>query len=269
MAQADADLILQTQNSNSLFSKMTFIGLSDYDCEEARFPYWFLENVHTLESLLVEWSCFKKIFQDKGEISEKTHTQIKTLMLNELPKLQHICEEGSQIDPVLEFLEYLDVDSCSSLTNLMPSSVTLNHLTKLEIIKCNGLKYLITTPTARSLDKLTVLKIKDCNSLDEVVTGVENVDIAFMSLQILMLECLPSLIKFCSVKCFMKFPSLEKVIVGECPRMKIFSAGNTSTPILRKVKIAEIDSEWHWKGNLNDTIYNMFEDKLTVKVEEP
>ncbi|XP_039685413.1 uncharacterized protein [Medicago truncatula] len=262
MAQADADLILQTQNSNSLFSKMTFIGLSDYDCEEARFPYWFLENVHTLESLLVEWSCFKKIFQDKGEISEKTHTQIKTLMLNELPKLQHICEEGSQIDPVLEFLEYLDVDSCSSLTNLMPSSVTLNHLTKLEIIKCNGLKYLITTPTARSLDKLTVLKIKDCNSLDEVVTGVENVDIAFMSLQILMLECLPSLIKFCSVKCFMKFPSLEKVIVGECPRMKIFSAGNTSTPILRKVKIAEIDSEWHWKGNLNDTIYNMFEDKV-------
>ncbi|XP_039690151.1 uncharacterized protein [Medicago truncatula] len=262
MGQADADMILQTQNSSSLFSKMTVIGLSDYESEEARFPYWFLENVHTLESLVVQWSCFKKIFQDKGEITEKTHPHIKRLSLNQLPKLQHICEEGSQIDPVLEFLEHLVVDSCSSLINLMPSSVTLNHLRRLEIIKCNGLKYLITTPTARSLDKLTVLKIKDCNSLDEVVTGVENVDIAFMSLQILMLECLPSLIKFCSIKCFMKFPSLEKVIVGECPRMKIFSAGNTSTPILRKVKIAEIDSEWHWKGNLNDTIYNMFQDKV-------
>ncbi|XP_024632087.1 uncharacterized protein [Medicago truncatula] len=262
MEQADADMLLQTQNTSVIFCKMTWIGFNCYDTDDASFPYWFLENVHTLESLYIGGSRFNKIFQDKGEISEMTHTQIKTLNLNELPKLQHICEEGSQIDPVLEFLEYLLVDGCSSLINLMPSSVTLNHLTRLEIIKCNGLKYLITTPTARSLDKLIVLKIKDCNSLEEVVNGVENVDIAFISLQILILECLPSLIKFCSGECFMKFPLLEKVIVGECPRMKIFSARDTSTPILRKVKIAENDSEWHWKGNLNDTIYNMFEDKV-------
>ncbi|KEH16910.1 NBS-LRR type disease resistance protein [Medicago truncatula] len=262
MVQADADMILQTQNSSALFCKMTCIGLSSYNIEEARFPYWFLENVHTLESLFVEWSCFKKIFQDKGKISEKkTHPHIKSLLLNQLPKLQHICEEGSQIDPVLEFLEVLRVLSCSSLTSLMPSSVTLNHLTKLEITECNGLKYLISTLTARSLDKLTVLKIKGCDSLEEVVNGVENVNIAFISLQSLMLECLPSLIKFCSSKCSMKFPLLEKVIVGECPRMKIFSVGDTSTPILQKVKIAKNDSEWHWKGNLNNTIYNMFEDK--------
>ncbi|KEH17599.1 disease resistance protein (CC-NBS-LRR class) family protein [Medicago truncatula] len=262
MEQADADMLLQTKNSCALFCKMTYLGLAGYNTEDARFPYWFLENVHTLESLYVGGSQFKKIFQDKGEISEKTHLHIKSLTLNHLPKLQHICEEGSQIDPVLEFLECLNVENCSSLINLMPSSVTLNHLTKLEVIRCNGLKYLITTPTARSLDKLTVLKIKDCNSLEEVVNGVENVDIAFISLQILMLECLPSLVKFCSSECFMKFPLLEKVIVGECPRMKIFSAKDTSTPILRKVKIAQNDSEWHWKGNLNDTIYNMFEDKV-------
>ncbi|KEH40885.1 CC-NBS-LRR resistance protein [Medicago truncatula] len=222
MEQADADMLLQTQNTNALFCKMTCIGFNCYDTDDASFSYWFLENVHTLETLVVEWSCFKKIFQDKGEITEKTHPHIKRLILIELPELQHICEEGSQIDPILEFLECLEVLSCSSLTNLMPSSVTLNHLTMLEVIRCNGLKYLITTPTARSLDKLTVLMIKDCNSLEEVVNGVENVDIAFISLQILMLECLPSLIKFCSSECFMKFPLLKKVIVGECPRMKIF-----------------------------------------------
>ncbi|RHN78310.1 hypothetical protein MtrunA17_Chr1g0164111 [Medicago truncatula] len=44
--------------------------------------------------------------------------------------------------------------------------------------------------------------------------------------------------------------------------MKIFSEGNTSTPILQKVKIAENNSEWLWKGNLNNTIYNMFENKV-------
>jgi hypothetical protein len=44
--------------------------------------------------------------------------------------------------------------------------------------------------------------------------------------------------------------------------MKVFSEGYTSTPGLRKVEIAETHEEWFWKGNLNDTINNMFEDKV-------
>ncbi|GAU50936.1 hypothetical protein TSUD_411330 [Trifolium subterraneum] len=135
----EANVILQAQNSSALFTKMTFLGLSHYNIEDATFPYWFLQNVHTLESLHVEWSCFKKIFEDEGQISEKkTYPQLKNLTLNGLHKLQHICEEGFQIDPVLEFLEHLDVDSCSSLLSLLPSSATLNHLEYLEITNCNG-----------------------------------------------------------------------------------------------------------------------------------
>ncbi|RHN78270.1 hypothetical protein MtrunA17_Chr1g0163651 [Medicago truncatula] len=84
MVHADADMIFQTQNSSALFRKMTIFGLSCYNSEEPRFPYWFLENVHTIETLYVEWSCFKTIFEDKGEISERTHAQIKNLTLNEL-----------------------------------------------------------------------------------------------------------------------------------------------------------------------------------------
>ncbi|XP_045823829.1 uncharacterized protein LOC123916419 isoform X2 [Trifolium pratense] len=253
----EANLILQAQNSSALFTKMTFLGLSHYIIEDATFPYWFLQNVHTLESLRVEWSCFKKIFQDEGQISEKkTYPQLKRLTLYQLQKLQHICEEGFQIDPVLELLEYLDVKFCSSLLSLFPSSVTLHHLEYMVIKGCNGLRKLITSSTAQSLHKLTSLKVEDCNSLEEIITGEENVGIAFISLELLLLDCLPSLNKFCSSKCFLKFPLLR-----ECPRMKIFSEGNTSTPNLRKVKIAEND-EWLWKGNLNDTITNMFAHKV-------
>ncbi|CAI8601837.1 unnamed protein product [Vicia faba] len=260
--QKDADMILQAQNSSALFTKLTFLGLGFYNNEDSTFPYWFLNNVHTLEVLVVEWSRFKKIFQNEKQTSEKTHTRIKNLVLSELHKLQQICEEGSRIDPVLEFLEHLWVASCSSLTNLLPSSVTLNHLNYLEIISCNGLKSLITTPTAQSLVKLKTLKVRDCKSLEEIITGVESVDIAFVSLEVLMLECLPSLNKFCSSKFFLKFPLLEKVIVRECPYMKMFSERNPSTPNLRKVKNAENEEEWHWKGNLNDTIKKMFEEKV-------
>ncbi|XP_045825215.1 uncharacterized protein LOC123917515 [Trifolium pratense] len=261
----EANVILQAQNTSALFTKMTYLCLSFDIIEDATFPYWFLQNVHTLESLLVEWCCFKKIFQDEGQISEKkTYPQLKMLTLYQLHKLQHICEEGFQIDPVLAFLEYLDVDNCSSLLCLLPSSATLNHLEYLEITNCNGLKKLITSPTAQSLHKLISLKVKDCNSLEEIITGEENVGIAFISLELLMLDCLPRLTKFCSSKCFLKFPMLKEVIVRECPRMKIFSEGNTSTPNLRKVKIAEND-EWLWKGNLNDTITNIFEDKVAFR----
>jgi hypothetical protein len=199
-------------------------------------------------------------------MSEKTHTQIKELSLLALPNLEHICEEGFQMDTVLELLEYLRVDSCPSLINLLPSSATFTHLVHLEIKDCNGLTKLITSSTAQSLIKLTILKIEACNSLEEIIIGEENVHITFISLQILMLECLPSLNQFCSSKCFFKFPLLEYVIVRECPRMKVFSERYTSTPNLRKVYIDENGEEWFWKGNLNDTIKNMFEDKVCTFV---
>ncbi|GAU45469.1 hypothetical protein TSUD_13120 [Trifolium subterraneum] len=102
----DANIILQAQNSSGLFTKMTSLWLYDYKNEDT-FPYWFLQNVHGLENLVIESSCFKKIFQDEGQIREKTQAQIKELTLSALPNLEHICEEGFQIDSVLEFLEYL------------------------------------------------------------------------------------------------------------------------------------------------------------------
>ncbi|WJX10976.1 hypothetical protein P8452_01642 [Trifolium repens] len=257
----EANMILQAQNSSGLFTKMTYLGLAGYKNEDT-FPYWFLQNVRGLEKLVIEHSCFKKIFQDEGRMSEKTHTQIKHLTLNSLPNLEHICEEGFRIDPVLEFLEYLWVSHCSSLTNLLPCSATFTHLVQLEIKDCNGLTKLITSSTAQSLINLTTLKIEACNSLEEIILGEENVHITFISLEILILVSLPSLNRFCSSKCFFKFPLLEVVILRECPRMKVFSEGYTSTPGLRKVEIAETHEEWFWKGNLNDTINNMFEDKV-------
>ncbi|CAJ2670261.1 unnamed protein product [Trifolium pratense] len=257
----DAMMIMQSQNLDSLFNKLTFLGLSDYENDEATFPYWFLQNARSLEHLVVADSSFKKIFEDERLVSMKIHTRLKKLSLFQLPKLQHICEDGSLIHPLLEHLEQLYIHHCRSLTNLLPSSVTFSHLTYLWIKKCNKLVNLITSSTAQSLVKLKELNVEDCDSLQEIIMGKENVDIAFVSLQRLMLKGLPSLNNFCSSKCCLKFPLLEQVAVSNCPAMDIFSEGNTSTPSLRKVRIEENGEEWYWKGNLNDTIKKMFEDK--------
>ena len=263
--ERDATKILQAQNIGALFNKISFLGLYEFETEDSTFPDWFLQNVYTLKKLVIEDSSFKKIFQDERLVNEKICTRLKELTLHELPKLQHICEEGFQIDPLLEFLEYLNVDGCSSMINLVHSSVTFSHLTYLEIEDCNGMINLISSPTARSLAKLTTMKVKDCNSLEEIMVEEEDeviYDIAFLSLEILMLECLPRLNRFCSNKCFLRFPLLEEVVVRQCPRMKKFSEGDISTPKLRKVKTAEDNKEWLWKGDLNGTIKNMFGDKV-------
>ncbi|KAJ1435918.1 Leucine-rich repeat domain superfamily [Sesbania bispinosa] len=255
----NANVILQSQHLDALYTKLTRVGLYGYGNEEDIFPYWFLQNAHALEWLFVEWSSFKKIFQD---VSEKVYTRLKSLILSGLPKLEDICEEGSQVHPIIEFLEYLKINECHSLTNLLPSSGTFGYLIYLGITNCNGLINLITSPTAQSLSKLVEMEVENCNSLEEIITGKEDVDIEFTSLEVLKLECLPRLNKFCSNNCSLKFPLLEEVFVRECPRLKIFSEGYTSTLNLRKVKVAENDEEWLWKGSLNDTIKNMFDDKV-------
>ncbi|KAL4300978.1 hypothetical protein HN51_052376 [Arachis hypogaea] len=264
--EKDAANILQTQNIGSFFNKISFLALSRYKTEGSAFPDQVLQNICSLKLLNVEWSSFKKIFQDKRLTNEKNCTKLQSLRLHQLANLQQICEEGLQIDPVLELLEYLHVDGCLSLINIVPSSVTFRHLTYLEVANCNSIINLLSPHTARSLAKLTVMKVKQCDSLEEILSkeGEEITnDIAFFSLETLELDSLPRLGRFCSQKCFLRFPLLRKVVVRECARMKYFSEGDrVSTPKLRKVLTAENSKQFYWKGDLNGTIKNMFEDKV-------
>lgn len=257
-------MILKNNNLGFIFTKITYLGLAEFVIEDAIFPYWFLGNVPTLKCLAVGFSSFKKIFPDGRSVTKESYTRLKWLKLSSLPELQNICEEGCQIDPVLKKLEELEIYECPILTMFSPSSGTFSHLTNLRIINCHGLIKLITSPTARSLAKLTTMIVNDCNSLEEIITGSEDVEIALTSLVTLMLVCLPRLNNFCSGKCLLKLPLLEEVVVRECPRMKIFSEGNVSSPILQKVKTAQDVGKWHLKGNLNDKIKNMYEDKVCL-----
>ncbi|XP_028789178.1 disease resistance protein At4g27190-like [Neltuma alba] len=239
----DASIILQGQLARKHFSKLKILYLANFEDERATFPYWFLQNITTLNELLVECSSFGEIFQEEIPIQDKGKfkigTRIKSLTLNQLYHLQHIGKERAQIDPVLEELEYLDVDQCSNLKHLVPSSVTFRHLTYFGVENCNGLIHLMTSSTARSLVKLTTMKIRNCDSLDQVVVAEEREgsedEIAFSSLQILELECLPMIKRFCSSNCVLNLPSLVNVVVKQCPRMNIFSKKSTSTPMLRQI----------------------------------
>jgi len=260
----DFDKILQTQYAGVQFNNLKHIAVSEFYNEEANFPYWFLKNVPNSVSLLVEWCFFTEIFQGEQTIRTEKETQIrprlKQLELRHLSKLQCICKEGVQIDPVLHFLESIWVYQCSSLIKLVPSSVTFSYITYLEVTNCNGLINLISHSTAKSLVKLTTMKIEMCNLLEDIVNGKEDEnEIVFCSLQTLELISLQRLCCFCSCPCPIMFPLLEVVVVKECPRMELFSLGVTNTPNLQNV---QTDEENHWEGDLNNTVKKMFYNKV-------
>ncbi|KAK2387459.1 hypothetical protein QL285_061248 [Trifolium repens] len=237
------DMILHSQYSGVQFNKVKNIGVSECYNEEVTFPCWFLKNVPNLESILIKWSSFREIFSGEQLI------------------------KGLQMDPVLQFLESIHVHQCSSLVKLVPSSVTFNYLTYLEVTNCNGLKDLITYSTAKSLVKLETMKIKMCNWLEDIVNGKEEEEdemtkIEFCNLKSLELISLPRLCVFSSCPCLIMFPLLEDVVVKECPRMEYFSLGVINTIDVQHIQIGE---ENHWKGDLNRTIKKMFDDKVAFR----
>ncbi|KAI4354364.1 hypothetical protein L6164_003234 [Bauhinia variegata] len=250
----DVGLIQQGQFRGDLYSKLAVLWLQDFDDEDATFPYWILQKLPNLRSLRIRCCSFKEILHEgeKGQI--EIATRLKKFVLSNVHKIQYLCKEGTQLDPTLQVVEIIQIYQCSGLVYLVPSYVTFSHLTGLRVCKCNGLLYLISSSTARSLIQLIQVKIEECESLEEIVKekGDDEIEqnIGFSNLRLLELKCLPRLKWFSSIKCLHWFPKLAKVVVKQCPGMKAFSVGHSSTPLLRKV---EADEGWLWEDNLNTT----------------
>ncbi|XP_061355905.1 uncharacterized protein LOC133300390 [Gastrolobium bilobum] len=229
--------------------------------------YSFLHCNPNLKDLVLSDCYFKEIVPIKRppEIQNNFGVVLKleTLNLTDLPRLVEI---GFERDIVLQRIESLILESCPSLVTMGPSSVSLTHLTILEVVDCNGLKYLMEPSTAKSLIQLTTLKVMKCKSLKEIVLEQGNeeenagqVDIVFRQLKALELVSLKSLESFSSSNsCIFEFPALEKVVVSACPKMENFSEEANCTPSLQKIYVVhEQEKKWYWHCNLKDTIQSM------------
>ncbi|KAI4346282.1 hypothetical protein L6164_013348 [Bauhinia variegata] len=241
------------------------------------FPYSLIQRMCSLETLIVQHSSFEEIFPHERVASEETQhgsgIHIKILILEELPRLNHICKERNTLDPILKNLEELHVLKCSSLLNLVPSSVVFNHLKILKVYNCTGILHIMTSFTAKSLMQLTTMEIKECTMINQIVAeNVANDDITdeitFSKLKVLYLQYLPRLETFCSMNCIFNFPSLEDVIISKCPMMKIFSKPSPSSPKLQNVKVSHWSAESYWECDLNSTLQKLYTDALFYQLEE-
>ncbi|KAJ4721511.1 Disease resistance protein [Melia azedarach] len=130
---------------------------------------------------------------------------------------------------------------------------------------------MVTFSTAKSLVRLRELHILGCDMITGVVAADEgdeatDYEIVFSQLKELHLLGLESLANFCSTNSILKFPSLEELVVENCPKMKSFSGGELSTPKLQKVTYNRRTRELR-KGDLNTTVQELH-DEMSKYVNE-
>ncbi|OMO98995.1 Disease resistance protein [Corchorus olitorius] len=264
-------MMSQSQSTSmNLYNEIKVLKVVNYHDESAIFPFAFLQRFDKLEKLEVICGKFKELFPNEVQVADKetdaqTLQQIKFLKLSELHNLRHIWKQGSRTNQILPNLETLEVTNCGALISCGPALASFQSITTLEIQECQRMQNVFTSSTGQALAHLAVMRIRECSVLTEIlsVEGEEATGgIIFRELKCLELDCLWSLTSFCSGNGTFKFPSLEQVIVRQCPRMEIFCSGAFSTPKLKSVQLSENDEMECWDGDLNSTIQQLYNKKV-------
>ncbi|CAH1435237.1 unnamed protein product [Lactuca virosa] len=155
-------------------------------------------------------------------------------------------------------LHVLKITLCNGMKEVFETqgvnkSVIMLKLTNLKILNINScalLEHIFKISTLESLVQLEELRIKNCKAMKVIVVkaeepGVEKTKNASSS---------KAVVKFPRLKCIELFnlrelvgfflgtnhefqwPSLEKVVIYDCPEMKVFTAGGSTAPQLKYVE---------------------------------
>ncbi|KAE9590559.1 hypothetical protein Lal_00023070 [Lupinus albus] len=255
LSSEDVALISSDEQIDDDFHRVKSLRLQCFD-ESDEFPSDFLQRFTNLEKLTL-FSCPFESISHIDLVEE--NNKLKSIRINSLWNLEHICEEETQMEQILQELETLEVFHCSSLKTVAPSFVLFENLDTLWLYNCASLVTIISSSTARSLPKLRRLWIYNCNMLEEIVVNDDDAgEIAFMKLEVLELGSLPKLTSFCNGNLMFKFPLLQSLFLIECPMMEIFSKGISRAPLLRHVYVTGTGSEWRWDGDVNSTVSEVF-----------
>ena len=104
---------------------------------------------------------------------------------------------------------------------------TFQMLKYAEVSARPSLKSIFSASVAKGLFRLGELKIYDCGKLEEIVgkdEGLEPSEFEFPLLRTLELQNLPNLASFCAGPYISRFPSLIRLVVEDCLKMKVLPA---------------------------------------------
>ncbi|XP_016182832.1 uncharacterized protein LOC107624875 [Arachis ipaensis] len=261
-------ILIEEEQLHVDFQEAKYLGLDNFnDNESDVFPDCLFRKmlVPKLEAIELVDCAFKDIFHSKSSDIDysKILSQLTTLRLKNLHKLNSMGFEQPWMAPLLENLKRLTISECNCLTNLASSSVvSFFCLTVLSVCNCAGLKYLFTSSTAKSLGALQELSITKCESLETVVAHEEGDKpddmILLSSLGTLSLDELPQLESFYTGNSTLYFSKMDSSRVSftitKSNKMKTFSHGD----VLPRFLQGKIDEERCY-GEMNSLVHKQFE----------
>ncbi|KAH7519120.1 hypothetical protein JRO89_XSUnG0132700 [Xanthoceras sorbifolium] len=126
--------------------------------------------------------------------------------------------------------------------------ISLCNLTTISVYHCSKLRQVFPPPLLQSLVSLEII---DCNSLEEIFGKEEEED---QENEIVALK-----IDHTAVS--LEFPALESVNIQECPKLETFVRGGQVAP---KLNVIHLEGEKRWMDNLNITVQQFFNEKLSL-----
>ncbi|KAG7947399.1 hypothetical protein I3843_14G091900 [Carya illinoinensis] len=182
------------------------------------FPSSSIKSLQNLELLMAGYcNSLEAIFELEGGLNlEKSSAfaacnNLEELKLRSLRKLKHIWK----------------VDGPQEITGF-------HELRLLQVRKCHSLKYLFSPSIAKLLVKLEKIKVEDCNEMEAILAKArdqnEKSKVTFPKVRTLSLARLPKLECFCVEANAFKLPSLTKVTVVGCDKLKMFVPTEVETP---------------------------------------
>ncbi|XP_042964945.1 uncharacterized protein LOC122299085 isoform X2 [Carya illinoinensis] len=219
------------------------------------FPHNLIESLENLQKLTAyQCDSLEVIFELEGLNTEESNSfnNLTKLSLRYLSKLLHIWKKGPR-----------DIKG-------------FNYLRWLQVWKCNSLKCLFTPSIAELLVKLEEIEVHGCNEMEAVLAkelgDEENRDVIVFPL-VKTLE----LMNLQKLECFytednhaFEWPSLDRITITGCPKLKMFASTSTKTPKLKGVYtimsethllLNERDFQPMIEGNLNATIQHIIKKK--------
>ncbi|KAJ0921581.1 putative leucine-rich repeat domain superfamily [Helianthus annuus] len=115
----------------------------------------------------------------------------------------------------------------------------LSNLKRVKIAGCDLLSYIFTFSTLESLKHLKELKVIECKAMQVIIKEENETSskcVAFPRLEILELEDLPKLKGFFLGMNDFRWPSLDNVLIGDCPQLMMFTSGQSTTPKLKYIQ---------------------------------
>ncbi|KAL3009270.1 hypothetical protein AAZX31_07G074700 [Glycine max] len=162
-------------------------------------------------------------------------------------------------------LQKLCVSSCGHLTTLVHLPMSFSNLKHLSVKDCHGLKCLFTSTTAKKLVHLEEMYIMRCKSVEEILAKeledtTTSEAIQFERLNTIILDSLSSLSCFYSGNEILLLSSLIKVLIWECPNMKIFSQGDIEAESFMGIQVSlDPNEDLFFHQDLNNTVKRRFQ----------